>query len=116
MLTRRDVDAELEAAVVAASVAGATQPELRDRFALSKRQVSALLARDGIAGGPAMRHIHAKRSLVEDLDLSARERAVVDLVVVQRCGRRQAAAQLGISTRTLETDLKRIAQRLDDIG
>lgn len=113
---RRVLDADLEAAVVAASVAGATQPELQDRFALSRRQVGELLKRHEIAGGPLVRYIRAHKSELDEGELTARQRAVIELLVTQRLGHRQAAERLGISSSTLYADVRQIAQRLQQQG
>src|SRR4051794_17977750 len=67
-----------------------------------------------IAGGRLRRHIRAQRSRLDERELSARQRAVLELVILQKRTHRQAAEQLGIRRSTIFKDLTAIARRLDD--
>jgi len=110
--TRRTPDDQLDAAVLAASREPATQRQIADRLGLSTYQVRAILKRHELTGGPLIRQLRTRLARLHELELTDRQRDVIDLVVAQPCTHAAAARQLGISPSTIADDLKAALIRL----
>ena len=94
--------------MLAASRDGATQREIADRLGLSLHFVQEALRRGGVSGGPLVRRLRAQRSRIDELELTDRQRDVIELVVAQRRTQRDAAERLGITPSTAYADLKAV--------
>jgi len=108
----RSPDAELDAAVLAASRERATQRQIADRLGVSTHQVREILTRHDLTGGPVTRQLRTQLARLEELELTARQRDVIELVVAQRRTHADAAQQLGISPSTIADNLKAASIRL----
>jgi DNA-binding CsgD family transcriptional regulator len=100
--------------VLAASHERATQRELADRFGISTHRVRSIVKRYDLSGGPPVRQLRAQPTRLRELELTARQREVIDLVVAQRVSRADAAERLGVSPTTVAADLKAASIRLQD--
>jgi DNA-directed RNA polymerase specialized sigma24 family protein len=112
---RRGADPDREAAVLVAAREGTSVPGIAELFGLSTRAVREVLERHDVAGGPLFRQLRAHVSRLGELELSDREREVVELVVVRRRAWRDVAEQLGISTSTIAKDLRAVVLRLQRV-
>ncbi len=105
-------DPETEAAILAAYEQGATQDQLAERFALTNGQIQGILARHDVASGALVRHLRAHLHRLDRVELTQRQRAVVQLVVQQRLTQPDAATRLGLSRTTIYRDLRTATTRL----
>ena len=110
--TRRPPAPRREATVLAVWRSGATQREIADRLGVSLHSVQQTLRRRGMTGSPLIRRLHAQLSRMDELDLTERQRDVIELVVAQRRTRREVAERLGISPRTIHADLRAVDVRV----
>ena len=95
-----------------ASRDGATQREIAARFDISLYRTQQILKRHDITSGALARQLRPRLARIDDLDLTARQRIIIELVLAQRQTQRETATQLAISPTTVTKELRRVAARL----
>jgi DNA-binding CsgD family transcriptional regulator len=107
-----DIPDEHEQMILEALNAGATTGEVAERLAVSRHAVELVRARHSARGGRVMRYVRV--ALCEQpVELTRRQRQVVELVVDQRLSSTQAARRLGLARSTVDMHLKAVADRIE---